>query len=108
MHQNQAAQLSFDLLTASLAPPKSRKSDPVTSFLAAKVAKRNQTADACLILGALRQGPANVDKLAKITGRPAHALGKRLPELNDAGAIRLTGKKIPGDSGTLQREWALK
>ncbi len=109
MQHNQAAQLSFDLLVQSIKPPKSRNTDPVTSFLAAKVAKRNQTADCCLILGALRQGPAIVDKLAEITGRPSHALGKRLPELAEAEppAIKLTGRKLKGRSGTLQREWAL-
>ncbi len=109
MHQNQASQLSFDLLTASLKPPKSRRTDPVTSYLAAKVAKRNQTADHCLILGALRQGPAIVDRLAEITGRPAHALGKRVSELADAKppAIKLTGRKLKGASGSPQREWEL-
>jgi predicted Rossmann fold nucleotide-binding protein DprA/Smf involved in DNA uptake len=107
MQHNQAAQLSFDLLVQSIRPPKSRKSDPVTSYIAAQVAKKRQTPDAYLILGALKQGPATVDRLAKIIGRPAHALGKRLPELHEAGAIRLTGKTLPGDSGTAQREWAL-
>jgi predicted ArsR family transcriptional regulator len=107
MLQNRTEQLSFDLLVSSLSPPKARKSDPVTSYIAAQVAKKRQMPDAYLILGALKQGPATVDRLAKIIGRPAHALGKRLPELHEAGAIRLTGKTLPGDSGTAQREWTL-
>lgn len=95
-------QLAFELDA-----PLARARDPETSKAAAVVARKKQAADACLILGALRQGPAIVDRLAEITGRPAHALGKRLPELHDARAIRLTGRKLQGASGTPQREWEL-
>jgi predicted transcriptional regulator len=104
MHHNQAAQLDFDLL---LAMPQARRTDPQTSHAAAADAKHKQKSDCLHILTALGHGPAIVDRLAEITGRPAHALGKRLSELADAKVIRLTGRELPGVSGSPQREWTL-
>lgn len=87
--------------------PRARWSDPVTSKQAAAQAKDLAAQHKILILGALRRGAAGVDRIALVTNIEAHAVGKRMAELQRAGAIVLTGLTVLSTSGRAQREWKL-
>ena len=79
-----------------------RTTDPETSkAAAASIDPRGQHA---LILGTLRTlGKANSADIAAASGLTEHQTGRRLPELERAGAIRWTGAVAPGPSGRAQR-----
>lgn len=94
-------QLSF------LDEPRARRSDPVTSHLAASQAKDLSKVHHALILGALRRGAAGVDRIGQLTRLDAHQVGKRMAELQKARAVKLTGETVRSTSGRLQREWML-
>jgi predicted ArsR family transcriptional regulator len=104
MHHNQAAQLDFDLI---LAMPQARRSDPQTSHAAAASAKDLAKQHCVLILGALRSGPAGVDSIARQTKLSPYQVSKRMSELEDARAIKTTGRTVKSDAGRAQREWEL-
>ncbi len=86
-------------------PPRARKSDPVTSHLAAASAKQLAQQHQVLILGALMSGPAGCDRIAAITRLTCYQVSKRLCELQRSGAIKLTGKTVQSTAGRAQREW---
>lgn len=93
-------QLSF-----VLDEPRARRRDPVTSHSAASAAHSLQIDHCCLILGALKRGPAGVDRIAAITKLTTYQVSKRMAELERAGAAKLTGKTVQSTSGRAQREW---
>lgn len=82
-----------------------RTSNPETSTEAAKSTQTLVQQHHVLILGALMQGPGGCDQIAARAGLQPHAVGKRLGELEKAGAIRLTGATVPSNSGRAQRVW---
>lgn len=88
-------------------PPRARRVDPATSHAAAASAKQLQADHHCLILGALKRGPAGVDRIAAITRLVNHAVGRRMNELQRNGAIELTGETVKSTAGRDQREWRL-
>lgn len=95
-------------LAFNLDEPRARARDPATSHGAAARAKQLQAAHATLILGALGRGPLGVDAIADIVKLQPHAVGKRMVELQRAGAVVLTGRTVLSNSGREQREWARK
>lgn len=84
-----------------------RRTDPATSHAAAASAKELAKQHAVLILGALKAGPAGVDRIAATTRLTNHAVGKRMAELQRGRAIKLTGRTVKSTSGREQREWEL-
>ena len=102
-------QFAFDLDsgTTYIDPPRARVSDPITSHQAAASAKDLAAQHHILILGALRRGPAGVDRIAAITKLTTYQVSKRMAELERSGAARLTGKTVQSTSGRGQREWCL-
>lgn len=98
------AQLSFDLDA-----PRARTRDPAVSHSAAARAKKLQADHCSLILGALQRfGPMGVDKIASIVQLQGHSVGRRMVELQRAGAVELTGREVQSNSGRAQREWRRK
>lgn len=89
--------------------PKARRADPATSHGAAARAKELQAAHICLILGALRQGPAGKDRIARRAGLTGVAVARRCSELAAAKppAIKDTGRTEPSDAGRPERVWEL-
>lgn len=83
-----------------------RRTDPDTSHDAAARVVEFQSSHQHRILAAIEDlGEATVDEIASQCEIAAHAVGKRLPELERAGQIIATGAERPGDSGRLQRVW---
>lgn len=95
-------------MSLTLDPPAARDRDPATSHSAAILAKDLARQHAILILGALGQGPAGVDGIACRAFLQPHAVGKRMGELQRAGAVELTGREVQSNSGRAQREWRRK
>lgn len=98
-------QASFELDIGDA--PRARWSDPSTSHMAAASAKQLQADHQCLILGALRRGPAGCDRISSITRLTSYQVSKRLSELQRSGAIKLTGKNVQSTAGRAQREWSI-
>jgi len=94
-------QLSIDLT------PLARKSDPVTSHLAAAQAGELQAAHQREILATLKLGPAGKSAIAARSGLDGHAVARRLPELERKGLAGPTGRTVLSESGRSEREWAL-
>lgn len=83
-----------------------RRTDPDTSHDAAARVKEFQSSHQHRILAAIQDlGEATVDEVARKCAIAAHAVGKRIPELERAGQIVATGAERAGDSGRLQRVW---
>ena len=99
-----SVQLSiFDDVT----PPLARRTDPDTSHAAAAQAHELQARHHRMILAALEQyGARGKDGIAALTSLTGHAVGKRLAELERAGKIRTTGRKVQSTAGRMEREWA--
>lgn len=95
--------MQLDLLDS----PMARAGDPMTSHTAAASAKQLQAKHCELILGALRRGPAGVDRIAAITRLTTYQVSKRMNELQKARAIALTDEKVMSTAGRPQREWTL-
>lgn len=77
-------QLAFDLA------PRARRTDPVTSHIAAERAQHFAGSHKDRILSALKQhGPAAPPKLEKLTGLSVVQLDRRLCEMQREGLIRV-------------------
>ena len=86
--------------------PMARRSDPVTSHLAAASAKELAAAHQRIILACLEaHGALGKDGIASRTQLTGHAVGKRLCELERMGLIRTTGKTVISTAGRQEREW---
>jgi hypothetical protein len=94
-------QLTFD------DAPLARRSDPVTSHLAAAQAGELQAAHQREILAALKLGPAGKSEIAARSKLDGHAVARRLPELQRKGLASPTGRTVPSTSGREEREWQL-
>jgi predicted ArsR family transcriptional regulator len=96
-------QLSIDFPDA----PRARRSDPVTSHLAAALSKGVAERHHALILNVLRKhGPLGKDGIAsRLRGLDGVAVCRRLTELSRAGLIVETGNLVKSSAGRLEREW---
>lgn len=94
-------------LEFSFDPPRARRRDPATSHAAADRAKDLAHQHHILILGALRQGSAGKDRIAKRAGLTSVAVARRMIELQRALAVADTGLTETSDSGRQERVWRL-
>lgn len=85
--------------------PAARKSDPVTSHDAAAESPELVSAHNALILRALSLGPAGVSEIGARCRLTSHQVGKRVTQLGRDGKIALTGKRVQGLTGRMEREW---
>jgi predicted Rossmann fold nucleotide-binding protein DprA/Smf involved in DNA uptake len=85
--------------------PLFRRTDPVTSRLAAAEAKSFRGEHHRAILAAIHEAPGGASAIAERCGLVAHQVGKRLHELAKAGRIEETGRLVESASGRREREW---
>lgn len=81
-----------------------RATDHATSHVAATKAARFIWNHETAILGALWR-PMIASELAKLTAMSVEQVCRRLPELEKAGKVRLTGAERPNAGGNGMREW---
>jgi len=88
--------------------PRVRKSDPLTSFVAADSAKDLAKKHGSIIVQCLVQhGPLGKDGIATHTGLDGNQVARRLKELETLGLIGLTGKTVASKSKRQEREWRI-
>jgi predicted ArsR family transcriptional regulator len=85
--------------------PLFRRTDPVTSRIAAADAKRFRGEHHRQILEALAAAPGGASAIAARCGLVPHQIGRRLHELAKAGLIAETGRLVRSASGRHEREW---
>lgn len=90
-----------------LALPLARRSDPETSHAAAARVAEFSAGHHAAILAALRGMPCGgtVYEIASAVEIPAHAIGKRMIELQRDGKVRDTGLTSPSPSNRPCRVW---
>lgn len=92
--------INFDAFTHA------RRSDPITSHLAAKKVEKFAKGHAATILQCLKDhGAQTADEIAKRTPLNAVQVNRRLGEMGRSGWIRTTGNLRASASGCLEREW---
>lgn len=90
-------------------PPRARSTDPATSHQAAASAKELQAKHHREILRALElYGPSGKDRIAALTRLTGVQVCRRLVELERAGSIEATGKKVHSTAGRAEREWKVR
>lgn len=96
-------QLAFDMPSV----PAARRTDPITSHLAAQRAREMAMQHHTLILDVLRKyGPMGKDGIAsRLRTLDGVAVCRRLTELQRMGDIALTGKHVTSSAGRAEREW---
>ena len=82
-----------------------RKSDPVTSKLAAAKAGQTARTHASLILECLRNGDKDAEQVGAELGLQAHEVRRRFADLERAGLSKPTDKTTKTVYGRLQRVW---
>lgn len=82
-----------------------RRTDPLTSRVAARMAGGLRTDHQRRILDAIGQGPAGASEIADRCGLTAHQVNKRLTELGRLGLIVTTGRTVRSAAGRPEREW---
>ena len=83
-----------------------RKTDPATSKKAAQAARAFVGTQHAAIMRVLRRvKKANPEQIGEKLGLPAHSIRRRLPELERAGLVCVTGETVPTISGRTQRVW---
>lgn len=83
-----------------------RKTDPRTSKKAAQAARTFVGTQHAAIMRVLRRvKKASAEKIGAKLGLDAYQVRKRLPELERAGLICVTGETVPTISGRTQRVW---
>lgn len=85
-----------------------RRSDPATSHAAAVQAGSLAADHRIRIVRALQAGPAGASVIAGRCGLTSHQVNKRLPELERAGKVELTGRTVRNAGGRGEREWRCK
>ena len=94
------------MIVQTIPMPRSRRTDPITSHLAAQSARPLQMTHLEQILAALQQhGAGTIDTIADWTGLSAVQVARRLPELQQQGLAKPTGKFGLSVCGRLEREW---
>ena len=87
--------------------PLFRRTDPVTSRIAAGEAKSFRRGHHLAIINALRVAPGGASVIGDRCGLLAHQVGKRLNELAKTGQIVATGRLVESASGCREREWTV-
>ena len=87
---------------------RARKSDPVTSHMAAEQIKESAPQHMELIYNCLlNHGPLGKDGIASRTGLDPNQVARRLPELKKMGVVDTTGQTVTSNAGRSEREWML-
>ena len=96
-------QLSLD----DLPRPVARRTDPGTSWAAARLTEPRAGTNRALALRVLREHPGGLTdfELADLTGLQQTSIGKRRGELRDAGLVRATERTRRAPSGALAIVW---
>jgi hypothetical protein len=98
-------QLSLDDLP-SLPAPVARRTDPPTSWMAARLAEPRSGTNRALALALLRErGPQTDFELATASGLQQTTIGKRRGELVAAGFVRATDLRRRSPSGAWAIVW---
>ena len=93
-------------LTLTFEHTHARRTDPITSHMAAARAVRFAGGHAATILTCLQDfGPATADEIAKRTHLNSVQICRRLPELEKVGDAMPTGRMRLSPSGCSEREW---
>jgi len=83
-----------------------RKSDPVTSHMAAeRVAEFGKGHCAIILQCLLKHGAMTVDEIAKHTNLQSQQINKRMPDLKRAGKATPTNSMRMSASGRNERVW---
>jgi hypothetical protein len=90
---------------------RARRTDPITSHLAAASISDAAKAHYELIVTCLKKyGPMGKDSIAMHTNMngfaDGNAVARRLPEIEKMGLVEPTGKLVLSRSGRKEREWA--
>jgi hypothetical protein len=85
-----------------------RRTDPVTSRIAAGKAGRLRADHKRKIVEALKISPAGASEIAERVGLITYQVCKRTGELETDGLIELTGRRVMSASNSLEREWRLR
>jgi len=85
-----------------------RRTDPVTSRIAAGKAGRLRADHKRKIVEALKISPAGSSLIAERVGLITYQVCKRTGELETDGLIELTGRRVMSASNSLEREWRLR
>lgn len=90
-------------------PVRARRTDPSTSHEAAARVWEFASAHHQRVMDALRRagGRAGAEQIAFVAGMDAYAVRKRLPELAEAGAVRVTDDTAMTRSGRRERIWVV-
>lgn len=84
-----------------------RRTDPITSHMAAEQLSQFAGSHCDLILAALKQhGPMIADEIAEVTGLLPHQVLKRLPDLKDKELAIPRGDERLSMAGRFERVWA--
>lgn len=87
------------------APTRARRTDPLTSHMAAERSESLASAHFAIIRAALRKhGPSTIYDLAEVSGLTHVQIARRLPEMDDAMP---TDETAPSPSGRACRTWKL-
>jgi len=88
---------------------RTRRTDPITSWLAADSVKLAAKEHATKIVNCLFDfGPLGKDGIAARTGLDGNQVARRLSELQKDDYICLTGEFVKSKSGRMEREWMIK
>lgn len=90
---------------------RARKTDPITSHMAADQITDVATIHHAMIIDCLkRHGPMGKDGIATHTNMngfaDGNAVARRLPEIEKMGMVETTGRLVNSRSGRKEREWA--
>jgi transcription initiation factor IIE alpha subunit len=90
---------------ATAEPPLARRSDPTTSKIAGREARKFKGEHERRILEALAAGPGTKDEIASRCGLSEQQVARRMHGLARAGLVQTTGTTRPSASGRPERVW---
>ena len=91
--------------TLDLFTPRARTTDPDTSHEAAESMTSPAAGQRAVCLEHLRTGPKTADRIDELEGWRATTAGRRLPELQDLGLVRMLEAKSRTRSGRNAHLW---
>jgi len=97
----------FDALPPAFPRPVARRTDPGTSWAAARLTEPRAGTNRARALAVLREHPDGLTdyELADLTGLQQNSVGKRRGELRDVGLVRATNLQRRAPSGAWAIVW---
>ena len=94
------------MIVQTIPMPRSRRTDPATSHLAAEAARPAQLTHIEIIRGALvRHGAGTIEDIAHWTGLSPVQVARRMPDLQKVGMAAPNGQHGLSVCGRLERQW---